>query len=121
MADQISASPPATATASVGTDDCPHVADLINYALGRCLKDERRRVEEHLQKGECTRCRGWVEKASSLREETSIDLDGVSFSLRNVPPPPKPTSDPTPIPSSSQWQRRVFLDLEKRLLGLEES
>lgn len=121
MADQTIASPPAAGTANVGTEECPYVADLINYALGRCLKDERKRVEDHLKKGECTTCRGWVEKASSLRELDDIDWDGVKFSLQGVRPAPPPTSDPTPIPSSSQWQRRVFKDLEKRLLGLDES
>ncbi len=121
MADQTIASPPAAGTARVGTDDCPHVADLINYALGRCLNDERRRVEAHLNKGECGSCRSWVDKASSLREETSLELDGVSFSLRNLPPSPAPTSDRTPIPSSSQWQKRVFQDLDARLRRLEEA
>lgn len=121
MADQTIASPPAAGTEQVGTDDCPHVADLINYALGRGLKDERRRVEAHLNKGECPSCQSWVRNASSLREETTVELDGVSFSLRGIRPSPPPTSDPTPIPSSSQWQRRVFQDLENRLSRLDET
>jgi anti-sigma factor RsiW len=123
MADQPIASPPAAGTPDVGTDDCPHVADLINYALGRCLMDERRRVEGHLQKGECDACRSWVEKAAGFREAAPAEVGGRPFSatLRGVPPAPKPTSDPTPIPSSSQWQRRVFRDLAERLQRLEES
>ena len=122
MADQPITSPPVPGTPQLGTDDCPPVADLINYAVGRCLIDERRRVEGHLQKGECAACRSWVDKAAGFREVASADLGSRPFSatLPGIAPPPKPTSDPTPIPSSSQWQRRVFRDLAERLRQLEE-
>src|SRR5205814_2327937 len=112
----------ATGTARIGTDDCPHVADLINYALGHCLNDERRQVEAHLQKGECSGCQGWVDRATRLRAEPGPDVSAgdLSLALRGVAAAPATTSDPTPIPSSSQWQRRVFLDLEDRLQRLED-
>lgn len=122
MAEHSSASPPAVGTAGIGTDDCPHVADLINYALGRCLLEERRKVEAHLEKRACSACQRWVDKTTNLSEEGPPDLTGREFApeLKGIATPPPPTPDPTPIPSSSQWQRRVFRDLEERLCRLEE-
>src|SRR5438874_4324356 len=122
MSDQRSESPPSFELyLRVGTDDCPHVAELICYAVGVALGEECRRVEAHLSKGECDYCRRWIDNASRHRPEPrpadgkSLDASAVFLSAR----PPSP-SDLTPIPPSSRWQRQVFLDLEMRLTILEE-
>src|SRR5438132_13490404 len=100
MAERISVSPPPSPTGRIGTDDCPHVADLINFALGQGLAEERRRVELHLEKGECTLCQGWVDQARLFREERGQGAQGgkLSCTFSGLAPPPLPTSDPTPIP-----------------------
>lgn len=124
MADQRSESPPATTYLCVGTDECPHVAELICYALGKALSEECRRVEAHLNKGECGYCRRWIDNATRHRTEPRPDASGKGLDLSGIftfgrQPSPAP-SELTPIPPSSRWQRQVFIDLEQRLTILEE-
>jgi predicted anti-sigma-YlaC factor YlaD len=83
--------------------ECPLVADLIDYALGHAAPEDRHRIDDHLNNGHCKDCRRWIDQAGSYR----------STSLSN------PANAPTKL-DTAQWQRQAFLDLEKRLRGLEE-
>jgi hypothetical protein len=107
----------------VGTDNCPRVADLIDYALGQASSDDRQRVEAHLQNEDCSICRSWVEKAARLRAEPwpngSLTPTPVALSLPAAASPP--VNSPTPIPPSSKFQRQALADLEERLRALEEN
>ena len=84
--------------------ECPLVADLIDYALGHAAAENRQRIDDHLADSSCKHCRRWIDQAGSYRS-TSLS---------------SPPNSPTKL-DSAQWQRQAFLDLEKRLRGLEES
>lgn len=109
----------AAAKTQTGTQTCPRVADLIDYALGQSSGDERRQVEEHLNREDCNLCRGWVEKASRFGPEPMPNgsLTPVpAAASRSLPS----VSDPTPIPPSAKFQRQALADLEERLRALGE-
>ena len=106
------------------TAECPRVADLIDYALGLASGENRRQVEAHLQRGECSWCRSWIHRATGFRQEPWLDEEKLSANPPlAVPNPSPPTSflDRTPFPENSKWQRQAFRDLKKRLKLLEES
>jgi len=90
-------------------NDCPCVADLIDFAEGRIAPADRRRVEAHLASTNCTSCRSWITKAAG----------------------PPAAAEPTPFraaaPQAKQrgadeaaWRQQAFGDLERRLRQLEE-
>src|SRR5580704_15515583 len=116
MADRHFASSPAKITMRAGTDICPRVADLIDYALGQLSGDDRQRVADHLnQQEECSSCRGWVEKAAQFRAAPMMN-GGACGTLTPAPAfcsAPLSVNDPTPIPPSSRFQRQALLDLEE--------
>ncbi|MGE3807063.1 MAG: hypothetical protein AB7K24_20555, partial [Gemmataceae bacterium] len=120
MAEQQILSP--AARAKVGTSTgCPSVADLINFALGQISCEDRHRIETHLHDGDCSCCRGWIEKAAQHRAEPMPRVVHCQDSLElhnHVSPPP--VNDQTPIPPSSKWQQAAFRDLEDRLRRLDE-
>src|SRR5262245_43335114 len=89
-------------------NDCPCVADLIDFAEGRSGAAERRRVEAHLASTNCTSCRSWITKAAGA-----------------------PVAEPAPFraaaPKAKQrgadeatWRQQAFGDLERRLRKLDE-
>jgi hypothetical protein len=142
MADRHIVSSPALPKSRVMTDQCPRVAELIDYALGQGSNDDRQRVEAHLKGDDCTVCRSWVEKANGFRAEPNpnqcsphvpgeeVVTRGVTNTLANgsltpspspVPPSSPSVNDPTPIPPSSKFQRQALRDLEERLRLLEEN
>lgn len=107
-----------------GTNECPRLAHLIDYALGKAHRDDQQRVEAHLKNGKCPHCRRWVEAASRLRDQPGLDARKLTANLSglaNLASPPFSSHDRTPIPENFKWQRRAFGDLEKRLQALEES
>jgi hypothetical protein len=118
MADPRIESSAASGKAPPTTSSCPRVADLIHYALGQIHGDDRRRVENHLQAGTCSRCQHWFEQAMQFRQEPRPDAPRISSHL--AAPPSSNPSDQTPIPESSRWQRQAFRELEQRLRRLEE-
>jgi hypothetical protein len=122
MSERHFTSAPITMKMPVGTDNCPRVADLIDYALGQANADDRQRVEAHLQTEECNICRSWVEKAARLRAEPwpNGTLTPTPVAL-SAPAASAPINSPTPIPPSSKFQRQVLTDLEERLRALEEN
>jgi hypothetical protein len=117
--------PPTAAEGTVrATGDCPRVAELINYALGRAAAGDCRRVEDHLRRGECEPCRRWLDGAARFRTEPVADAacppaaaglrSAVALQQRPAP------GERTPLPESPRWQRLAFCDLEERLRRLEE-
>ena len=118
MADRHFVASPASEKAPRETDLCPRVAVLIDYALGQSSGDNRQRVDEHLTHDDCSSCRGWVEKATRFCTEP---MPNGSLPATPSPRASAPSvSDPTPIPTSSKFQRQAFRDLEERLRLLEE-
>jgi hypothetical protein len=117
MADRRTMSSVAAKTEKIETRTCPRVADLIDYALGQLSGDERRLVEEHLHREDCSACRGWVEKASRFGPEPMPNGSMTpvpAAAARSLPS----VSDPTPIPPSAKFQRQALNDLEERLRAL---
>jgi hypothetical protein len=107
----------------LATGECPCVAELIKYAVGRASTGECRRVEEHLRQGECETCRSWLDQAGRFRTAPAPEatprwrgepLGAVALPRRPVP------GEQTPLPESPRWQRQAFADLEERLRHLEE-
>ncbi|MBL8793197.1 MAG: zf-HC2 domain-containing protein [Planctomycetia bacterium] len=95
----------APARPAVKAGDCPRVADLIDFAQGRLDGSEREQVEIHLKGTDCPDCRRWLAH-SAPSAESSHPGSNSAIRAANVDP--------------AQWQRRAFLDLEKRLKQLEE-
>jgi hypothetical protein len=110
MSESRSTFQPPLAAAQQGAQDCPLIADLIDYAFGRGLAPGSRRIEEHLRDKNCSSCRSWLEKATRLQAEPWPDADGT---LSPAAPLPK-------VLGASPWQGDLFRELEKRLAALEE-
>jgi predicted anti-sigma-YlaC factor YlaD len=124
MADPQSEVPALSEFVRVGTDRCPCVADLIEFALGQALAHDRHRVEAHLKDDDCSHCRRWIENAIRHTQQmrqvvVGKGLDAATF-LASPPPATSLPADRTPIPPSSRWQRHVFTDLVQRLSQLDE-
>jgi hypothetical protein len=96
--------------------NCPAVADLIDFALGRAGADGRQRVQAHLQGTGCNHCRSWIDKATAClhaQDEAGKPSTGGKEPARQ---PPTKTSRA----SISDWQCAAFRDLEQRLQRLDE-
>ncbi len=114
------ASPLVSTTPLPKSSSCPHVADLIDFALGQAASDQEQQLRQHLLAENCSSCRSWVEQAAQHRGRPPIDwskMTVASFTSLSSSPP---TSDPTPVPENAKWQRQAFRDLEKRLGLVEE-
>jgi len=110
-------SSPVGEEATVLAGECPAAADLIDFALGNVSRENWQRIDGHLHGTGCPQCRSWIETATRFRCEPQPN-PGISLSVPVSPAPP--TSDPTPIPESSKWQRKAFRGLERRLRQLEQ-
>lgn len=99
---------------AVKTGECPCVADLIDFAQGRIGPDDRRRIETHLTRNNCSHCQSWIAKAGG----TSAGESGASQSA-HLATADKSRSNSAAADRSS-WQRLAFRDLEGRLSQLEE-
>jgi hypothetical protein len=93
----------------VKADDCPCVADLIDFAEGRSGADDRRRIEAHLESTHCTYCQSWIDKASGNPAPATGPFRAAALRGKRAP-----------VGDDASWQKQAFLDLEQRLKQLEE-
>lgn len=98
---------PAPTPTGFKANECPCVADLIDFAEGRSATADRRRIEAHLAGTNCVHCRGWVAKAAPPA--------GAPPTFRAAAPQAKQSG-----PDEAAWRQQAFGDLEQRLRGLDE-
>ncbi len=124
MAEQRYPSPPPSGLPGSGSAGCPPVADLILFALDQVSAPERRRIENHLSSSNCLHCQGWVNRTRQVqaslgaqagpKPSPSFPVDSFAFV-----PTVLTRSGTSRSSASSQWQKKAFQELERRLQELE--